>query len=113
MLLTVAGDHVPVTELSETVDNTGAIFPEQIEDDNVNDGVIVEVKILTVVVVVEAHCPPAGVNVYVPVAVLLTVAGDQVPVIALLEDVDNTGAVAPEQIDVATVKVGVVGKFTA
>ena len=40
-------------------------------------------------------------------AVLLTVAGFQVPVIPLVDVNGNTGAVAPEQIGAIAAKVGV------
>jgi hypothetical protein len=48
------------------------------------------------------------VNVYVPVAVLLTVAGDQVPVIPSMELEGSVGAVDPAQIAAMAAKVGVV-----
>ena len=46
-------------------------------------------------VLVVAHCPPAGVNVYVvvPAVAVLIVAGLHVPVMPLLEVVGRTGAV--------------------
>ena len=50
---------------------------------------------VTVKVVGTAHCPAVGVNVYVAVFVLLTVAGAQVPVIPFVDVVGRTGAVAP------------------
>jgi hypothetical protein len=62
-------------------------------------GVIVAVGnalMLTVIVVLVPHCPAAGVNVYVVVAVLL-IAGDHVPEIPLVEVVGKAGMVAPEQ----------------
>ena len=43
-----------------------------------------------------------------PLVVLLTTAGDQVPVILLSDVVGNTGAVVPEQIGAITAKVGVI-----
>jgi hypothetical protein len=46
--------------------------------------------------------------VYVPLAVLLTVAGAQVPVIALVDVVGKTGAVVPLQIAGTAAKVGVI-----
>ena len=46
-------------------------------------------------------------NVYVPLAVLLTVAGDQVPVMPLVDVNGSTGAMAPEQIGATAVNVGV------
>ena len=65
-------------------------------------------------VVVVAHCPASGVNVQVPLAVLLTTAGDHVPVIAgvFVELVGKTGAVAPEHIALTAVNVGVTGFTT-
>ena len=65
---------------------------------------------VTVIVVVVAHCPAVGVNVYVVVAVLLT-AGDQVPVILSFEVVGNVKD-PPEQIGAICVKVGVTGAPT-
>ena len=57
-------------------------------------------------VAVVAHNPEVGVNVYVVVVVLLT-AGDHVPVIPLFEVVGNADKVAPEQIELTCVNVGV------
>jgi hypothetical protein len=48
----------------------------------------------------------------VPVAVLLTVAGFQVPVIPLVDVVGKTGAVAPLHIAGIAAKVGVMEGFT-
>ena len=45
-----------------------------------------------------AQSPAVGVNVYVPLVVLLTVDGLHVPVIPLVDVEGNVGAVAPEQI---------------
>ena len=47
-----------------------------------------------------------------PVAVLLTVAGLQVPVIPLLEVAGRAGATEPEHIGAITVNVGVTWLFT-
>ena len=55
----------------------------------------------------EAHCPVAGANVYVVVAKLLS-AGDQVPVIELLEIVGKADKVAPAQIGFKALNVGVI-----
>ena len=52
--------------------------------------------IVIVSVVVVAHNPAVGVNVYVVVAVLL-IAGLHVPVIPFVEVVGNAGMAAPEQ----------------
>jgi hypothetical protein len=67
---------------------------------------------ITVNVVVVAQSPVVGVKVYVPVVVLLTVAGLQVPVMPLLDVVGSTGDVAPEQIAAIAVNVGVIFGLT-
>ena len=69
---------------------------------------------MTSSVAVVAHCPAVGVNVYVPLAELLTVPGDQVPEICgvFVEFVGKTGAVAPAQIGAIAVNVGVTNGFT-
>jgi hypothetical protein len=61
--------------------------------------------------VVEAHCPAFGVKVYVVVARLFN-AGDQVPVIPSTEVVDKETEVAPEQIGLIALKLGVIRGFT-
>ena len=45
-------------------------------------------------------------------AVLLTVAGDQVPVIPLVDVNGNVGAISPEQIAAIAAKVGVTFEVT-
>jgi hypothetical protein len=67
---------------------------------------------VTIKVVVVAQSPAVGVNVYVPLAVLLTVAGLQVPVIPLVDVVGKTGAVAPLQNAGTAANVGVTFGFT-
>ena len=64
-----------------------------------------------VCVVVLAHCPAVGVNVYV-VVILEFTAGNHVPVIPLFEVVGNTVSVAPEQTGDICVNVGVTFGFT-
>jgi hypothetical protein len=63
---------------------------------------------LTVIinVVDVAHCPAVGVKVYVVVAVLFN-AGDQVPVMPLVDVAGNAERAAPEQIGSTAAKVGV------
>lgn len=61
---------------------------------------------VTVNVAVVAHCPTAGVKVYVVVAVLLTVAGLQVPAIPLSDMEGRMGAVDPLQMDATGLNVG-------
>jgi hypothetical protein len=65
---------------------------------------------VTVNVVVVAHNPAVGVNVYVPLAVLLTVDGLHVPVIPLSDVVGKVGTVPPLQIvnEVPKLNVGVI-----
>jgi hypothetical protein len=97
-------------ELLEEVGNEGTMPPKQILEEvpKLNVGVVCGV-IVTVNVVVAAHCPASGVKVYVPSFALSTIAGDHVPVMELLEEVGNVGTVPPEQIlkVVPKVKVGV------
>jgi hypothetical protein len=99
VLLTVAGFQVPVIPLDEVVTNVGTVPPLQIDKDvpKLNVGVRIGFTV-TVNVVVVAHCPAVGVNVYVPVTVLLTMAGLHVPVILLVDVLGNVGTVPPEQI---------------
>jgi hypothetical protein len=72
-------------------------------------GVIVGAVTVTDIVVVVAHCPALGVNVYdvVPTVVVLT-AGDHVPVILFVDTVDNTGGVEFTHTDWTGSKVGVI-----
>jgi hypothetical protein len=65
-----------------------------------------------VIVAVVAHRPAVGVKVYSVVTVLF-IAGDQVPVILLLEVVGKADKLAPEQMAATAVKVGVTFAFTA
>ena len=58
--------------------------------------------------VLVAHCPASGVKVYVVLCVLFN-AGDQVPVIPLLDVVGNADKVVPGAIGAMAEKVGVVG----
>src|SRR3954468_21640238 len=96
--------------LLEVVGSGDKVAPEQIGATAVNVGVMLEFTEIIKVVVV-AHCPGSGVNVYVVVAVL-SKAGAQVPVMPLLEVVGNDDKVAPEHIGATEVKVGVVLEFT-
>ena len=108
VLLTVVAAHVPVMPLSDVVGNAGTLPPSQIVRvvPKLNTGVMFA-STVTVNVVGTAHCPAVGVNVYVPLAVLLTVAGLQVPVILLVDVVGNAGTVPPEQIANAVPKLNV------
>ena len=106
VLLTTDGDHVPVIPLSDVNGNVGATVPEHIGAIAAKVGVTPAVTV-TSSVVGDAHWPASGVNVYVPLTVLLTTAGDQVPVIPFVDVNGRTGATAPEQIGAIAVKAGV------
>ncbi len=67
---------------------------------------------MTSIVVTLAHCPASGVKTYVAVAVLLTNAGIQDPVILFVEVVNKVGAVLPEQIGAITSNDGIVSELT-
>jgi hypothetical protein len=99
VLLTVEGLHVPVMLLVDVFGNAGTVPPSHILNvvPKLNVGVMFGATV-TVKVVVVAHWPAVGVNVYVPLAVLLTVAGLHVPVTPLSDDVGNAGTVPPEQM---------------
>ena len=110
-MLTVAGLHVPVIPFVDVVGNAGTVDPIQMEAlvPKLNVGVSIGLTV-TVNVCVVAHTPAVGVKVYVPLAVLLTVAGLHVPVTPLLDVVGNAGTVPPLQIVsvVPKLKVGTV-----
>jgi hypothetical protein len=90
----------------DVVGNVGATAPEQIGAMAAKVGVTFGLT-ATVNVVVDAHWPASGVKVYVPLAVLLTTAGDHVPVIPFVDVVGNVGATSPEQSGATDAKVGV------
>jgi hypothetical protein len=98
-LLTVAGLQLPVIPFMEVPGNAGTVPPEQIVRllPKLNVGVVLDPTV-TVKVVDTAHCPADGVNEYVPDAVLLTVAGLQLPVIPFVDVPGNAGTEPPEQI---------------
>ena len=105
-----AGAQVPVIPLLEVVGNAVRVAPEQIGATAVNVGVMFGLTVIVKVVVV-AHCPAVGVNVYVVVAVLFS-AGAQVPVIPLVDVVGNGANTAPEQMGATALNVGVMFGFT-
>ena len=80
-VLFIAGLQVPLIPLVEVAGKVNEP-PEQMAGICVNEGKVVFT--VTVIVVVNAHCPALGVNVYVVVTVLF-IAGLQVPVIPLPE----------------------------
>src|SRR5204863_4961346 len=105
-----AGDQVPVILLLEVVGNADKVAPEQIGATAVNVGVMFGLTVMVRVVVV-AHWPAAGVNVYVVVAVL-SIAGDHTPVMPLFDVVGKADKVAPEQIGATAVNAGVMFGLT-
>jgi hypothetical protein len=110
VVLSKAGVQEPVMPLLEVVDNGASVAPEQIGPTAVNVGVMLELTTI-VIVAVDAHWPGSGANVYV-VVVVLSNAGDQLPVIPLLEVVGSGVNVAPEQIGPTAVNVGVMLELT-
>jgi hypothetical protein len=106
--LTVAGFHVPLIPLLDAPGNVGTVPPAQMVSDvpKVKVGVMLDATV-TVNVVGNAHCPADGVNVYVPEAWLLTVAGLHVPVIPFADVAGNVGAAPPIQIVCAVPKLNV------
>lgn len=115
ILSMMAGLHVPVIPLTEVPGSAGGADPSQIvmlvprEKVGVTIGLTVTVK-----VVVTAHRPLVGVNVYVPEFILSTTEGLQLPVIPLSELPGKPGTVPPLQIDrvVPKLKVGVIFGLT-
>jgi hypothetical protein len=65
-----------------------------------------------VMVAVEAHCPAAGVNVYVVVALLFK-AGAQLPLMPSTEVVGNADSVAPAHTGATGANVGITAGLTA
>ena len=96
--------------LVEVVGNADKVAPEQIGATALNVGVTFGLTVIVNVAVV-AHCPAVGVKVYVVVAVLFK-AGDQEPVMPLVEVVGKADKVAPEQIGATALKVGIMFGLT-
>jgi hypothetical protein len=107
-VLFIAGDHVPVIPFVEEIGKVN-VPPTQMDAIGVNVGVAGG-PTFTVSDAIVAHCPAAGVNVYVVVAVLF-IAGDHVPVIPFVEEVGKVN-VPPTQMGAIGLNVGVVDGFT-
>jgi hypothetical protein len=90
--------------LFDVVGNAAIIAPEHIALTCENVGVVLGLTVM-VIVSVYAHNPAVGVKVYVVVAVL-SIVGNQVPVIPLVDVVGKTPKGAPEQIALTCVNVG-------
>ncbi len=104
-VLSKAGDQLPLIALVEVVGNGDNAVPEHIAATAANVGVTGELTIMVSVVVV-AHCPAVGVNVYVVVAVLSS-AGDHEPLMPLVDVVGKALKAPPEQIAATAANVGV------
>ena len=91
-----AGDQLPAILLLDVVGNAFKVPPEQIAPTCVNVGVVNGFTVIDIVVIV-AHCPDPGVNVYVVVELLFK-AGDQEPVKPLVDVVGRGESDDPEQI---------------
>ena len=106
---------MPVIPLSDAVGNAGTVPPAQIVSavPKLNVGVIFG-STVTVNVVVVAHNPAVGVNVYVAEFWLLTDKGLHVPVIPFADVVGNIGTAPLSQIvkEVPKLNVGVILGFT-
>ena len=101
---------MPVMPLLEVVGKAVRVAPEQIDATALKVGVTLGLTVIVNVVVV-AHCPTVGVNVYVVVAVL-SKAGAHVPVIPLFEVVGKAVNVVPEHIGATGLNVGVIFGLT-
>jgi hypothetical protein len=99
-----AGLQLPLMPLVDVVGNAAKTPPEQIAATGAKVGVTFGLTVIVNVVVV-AHWPASGVNVYVVVAVLFN-AGLHVPVMLLIDVVGSAASTAPEQIGVTAVNVG-------
>jgi len=95
----MAGAHVPVMPLVDVFGKVGTPSPEQIVKavPKLKVGVMTGFTV-TVKVTDGAQGSEELVNVYEPLAVLLTIAGLHVPVIPLVDVVGKTGTVPPAQI---------------
>jgi hypothetical protein len=105
VVLSSAGAQVPVILLFDVVGKADRLPPEQMGVTAVNVGVTFGFTVMVKVVVV-AHCPAVGVNVYV-VVVVLSSAGAQVPEILLFDVVGKAERLPPEQIGATAENVGV------
>ena len=63
VLLTVAGDHIPVMPFVDVNESTGAVEPSHIDATGLKVGVTIGVIVISKVVAAVAHWPAAGVNV--------------------------------------------------
>ena len=79
------GLHVPLILLVDIAGNAGTLVPEQIVRDVPKLKVGVSIGLIVTVNEAEiAHCPAAGVKIYVSEAILSIVEGLQLPVIPFI-----------------------------
>jgi hypothetical protein len=90
---------MPVMPLEETAGSTGGVLLIQTDCDvpNAKAGVTIG-RTVTVNVTGGAHGSAALVNVYTPLAVLLTMAGVHSPLIPLVEVAGKMGTASPEHM---------------
>jgi hypothetical protein len=91
--------------LRDVVGNDERVEPEQIGETLLKTGIVPGLTVIVSEVIV-AHCPSAGVNVYIVVAVLFR-AGDHDPVIPFKDVIGKGERVSPEQIADTELKEGV------
>ena len=101
----LAGFQLPATPLFDKVDSAGGVAPTHCGGMALKLGTVGWMTLMVIVVVV-AQEPAFGVNVYVPDVVLLTVAGDQVPLTAFVDVPGSNGAVVPAQKSAIWLNVG-------
>lgn len=109
VVLITAGDQLPVIPFGDVFAKIGVAEPEQILGIGAKFGVTIGLTLIVKVVVV-AHCPDDGVKVYNVVEVLFN-AGDQEPVIPLVEVVGNGVSIVPVQIGETEINVGKTFEF--
>lgn len=104
---TTAGAHTPVMLLVDVFDKIGTVAFVQVERDVPNGKVAVSFGITTMEALTGIpQVPAAGVNVYVPLALLLTTAGNQVPLMPLVDNAGKGGAGEPSQKELKELKRG-------
>jgi hypothetical protein len=113
-VLIIPGFQVPCMPFAEVSGNTGGVLFWQSGPICVNVGVIEAVTTIFIVSLT-AHCPAAGVKMYlsVPAVEVLIIPGFQVPCIPFVEVSGKAGAVLFWQSGPICAKVGVIELVTA
>jgi len=99
---------VPLTPLREVAGNGGTDPPGVISGIALNAGVIAGMTVTGSCALAIHPVAEVGVNVYVPLCILLITAGLQVPAIPLTEEAGNVGACVPAQKGAMALNVGMV-----